>query len=264
MKNFSFILILSTIFCVSITSCQREELGSPKSTKGWTSLIDLFSVENKTTHGIIYLQGTTSSSGDNVYIFGANIFADTPKVVPVDAGSVTIGNKNLNSDGESNTYYYTAFASEDANLSSNFGKSITFGMSGNPGNGIPSFSTSLFVPNEISIYSPSGNSFSKTEDLIIEWNEDPGNTNKVYILLGYNGFASNEKDPSLPEEDFELIYESNDDGSYTIPKSSLNVFPGGGIVRLIVVRGNYRIEEASSKYYECIGYTKAGKELSVY
>lgn len=125
MKNSKFYLNLFSILLISLVGCKKQNTNPHQDSV--TDLKGLFFENSITTHGILWIHAYGGA-----YDLGANIFADTPKTAPVDAGTITIGNKSLTTDASSNySYMYNVSDSDDPTLISIFGNTIPFEMTGN-------------------------------------------------------------------------------------------------------------------------------------
>lgn len=176
------------------------------------------------------------------YSMMANIYDDRPGpnfFNTVDGGTVTISDVSLNSQTlPDNEIIYLASTPVPSTA-----KVSTWAISGNAQTAVPTFSKSMYVPEEISIITPTGLddhqnpvTISKSSGISITWNTDPQNEVGVLVVLEFHNKMF-EPDPSEPDVRFAKVVPDN--GSYTITPQDLVDFPDGEKVSLSVTRGNY-------------------------
>ncbi len=79
---------------------------------------------------------------------------------------------------------------------------------------------------------------SQSQDRSLKWTPDPNNLNgKMYIQVSWYGVYSRFDDPTLPKSIDPLVYETEDDGAFTIPAANLQRFPLNGYVNITMARG---------------------------
>ncbi|MEX0968337.1 MAG: hypothetical protein WD077_13965 [Bacteroidia bacterium] len=250
-------------------SCNKSDIDRNKLLKSGSFFLEsIFDYNQTRTEGIMYVSAFTGSDSDvTVYGLGANLYGDTADwSTPKNGGTLTLGNKQINTDSTQNyAYYYSAYHSNDPSLASNFGNTISFDISGNSTAGIPNISGSIYSPDLIFMTQPTGSLLDISSDFDIDWNSDAANPNNIFIIIEYLGSASQRQDPSLPGSNFYLIYETADDGSHTVNSLDLADFPVDGITQIHIVRGNTAIEEdASGEHkYEFLTYSKYRAEFII-
>lgn len=208
------------------------------------------------THGTMYVTASRARGNGTVsYQSGGQIFKDTDHDSIVDGGLMTVSGLQITSHPVDHFYL-------DRN-SATFGAVTSWGLSGNSGNGIPSFSDSLYVPSLVSISSPTVGSFvSKSANISLAWNSD-ANNDSVVVGFEYLSDASQIRDSTLPGTIIQWATFTEDDGSYSIPSSVLNSLPVGGLVRLVVARGNAKTTGTTSKKFYLYTYTYASEVVEV-
>jgi hypothetical protein len=146
----------------------------------------------------------------------------------------------------------------DTTAKPTFGGVVTWALAGNPGMGIPSFSTTMYAPTPIMISSPAPLSSMPEASVaggqVITWNSDPLN-DSVALSIEYCPGPSHYIDASLPLDNHETIRFFPDNGSYTITAADLAGFPVGGIVKVTVLRAGHGTVSASGKDFCLIACT---------
>lgn len=187
-------------------------------------------------YGHFYI--TAQSSGTStLYNSGGIIYTSTAQTQTTNGGTMTAGSLQITPD--SNDVYF-------AIAQPMFGTTASWGLSGNPVAGIPSFSDSMYVPDEIILVSPSlGSVISKSNALTITWNQDIYN-DTVAIWLRYDNAVSAYADSTLPNSAYSKYWIVSDNGQFSIPSSDLLSIPTGGYASIVIARGNSKLTGSST------------------
>ena len=199
-----------------------------------------------------------SSSSEGLYGTTGGFFDNTDLRSPRhDYGVATIAGKSVSAGSE--MYYSESGSMSDVDAPT-FGANGTWTING--GTGGPSFTKTMYVPSVIELLSPTRtgpaiSDLSRSSDITVSWNSDPGNDN-VLVVLFYDGAISNDIDPTLPASDEVQHWITDDDGSYTISSSDLSSLPVGGRIRIIVARGvGSNVSGGDGKNYNLYAYSTA-------
>lgn len=241
--------ILSAILILAMVSCKKETTPvegkvSPKKAVG------LFSTGTTTYDGYISYVAQCESWRDSsnavkhrVYYFGDADFYDNPVTRSFNVGSISWGGISVLADSTKYgrcTYFFNQANSVDSVNNNQFGGNTTFAISG--GSGFASLNKTLYVPEEIYIVPENYNCASpviKNSLLpkVIQWNSDPNNSNGVEVMIEYNGFRSNLKNPAFSNASFFTDpVNVTDNGSCSITSSMLSGIPYGAIVTIHIGR----------------------------
>lgn len=192
------------------------------------------------TYGAFYIQASTTAGGSTTYLSGGKIFSDSGMTTGVNGGTMTAGGITV---GYSSDYGYISASQPD------FGQTSTWGLSGDPTNGTPSFIDSLYVPALISLSSPlTGGTLSKSSGFGMTWNSDPNN-DSVVVGFKYEATLSNYADTSLSDDTYSWYRLVPDNGSYTVPSEALSSVPVGGYIEVIVARGASKVVGTTRTYH---------------
>lgn len=212
-------------------------------------------VANQATHF-----NQTSIPGEYMHISG---FILNSSGVASDFGTFSINSTDSLTASLSNDQYEYQLLPGTVDLSSLFGNTNSYSLSGNSGSGYPGFSNeSLYFPDALLLTSPTYHiGLIDTTDVgdNITWNADTNNSIGVSIALEYqpgenvaNGIASNYPEPIIKH------YHVQDNGSFQLSSTVLSDFPAGSILVVRLARGNYKRVTAtgSTTYYiGIINYT---------
>jgi len=105
----------------------------------------------------------------------------------------------------------------------------------------------MYVPELIDLTLSNPEEFDKTQNLTFTWNSDANNSD-VYVRLKYSKGLNEMVNPSMTWSNIVMNYTTNDDGSFTINSSDLSGLPVGGLVDVIIARGNYTFAGSTQKH----------------
>lgn len=246
MMRFYSLLALALGFV--IVGCGEETTGPIKG--GPFGAFGLWSTSTNPTYGQFYITAQTfGHNGTPHYISGGQIFTATSHPLPaVDGGTMTAGDLGITWDS-GHGYYAVGQPT--------FGAVSDWGLSGNSTYGIPSFSDEMYVPSVIKLTAPVGpnTTLSKANDISVQWNVDPNNSQGVLVGVRYDGATSMFVDSTMPYFVYEWHDFTADDGSYTIPAAALDTIPVGGYVAVTVARGASKEVGTTNKRFHIYGYS---------
>ena len=210
-----------------------------------------WSKTNPATNGALYITARTTVGNSDVTYQGAGaIFASATQTPPaLDGGQMALSGSIADFDARAG--YVTM-------RSAVFGGTGVWGLAGNSANSVQAFTDSMYMPAVVHMSVPAAASIlSKTNDLTVQWNADPGN-DSVVVGFRYDGPASNFADSTKSVSyEYSRGFIAPDNGSYTIPSSALSGLPTGGYMELYVARGNAKIGGSQSAKYSLYGYALA-------
>lgn len=249
-SRFLHAAIFSAVFSLVLIGCAESTNPDNGNPSAGTMVDSPFPWEKTSGNpqGIIYATAQTAGTSDPLYISGAQIFTSSSMTPPVvDAGTATASGLAMSfASGE-------GYVSVDAPV---FGSTTSWGLSGNAGTGILSFSESMYMPAIVHLTSPvaATTAISKSAGVTVQWNADPGNSD---VILGFKYDVSTSQfvDPNLPQFEYSWYIVAPDNGSYTIPASAFSTLPVGGYVDLVVTRGNGKMSGPSSQDVYIYGYS---------
>lgn len=174
-------------------------------------------------------------------------------------GALGIGNLQIPFDENYIAYNFNAKLVTDPVNALQFGRKLTFGLSG--GGSYPTASTVLYVPKVIYILSTSdtgcvcNKQHSKKDDLKITWNTDPNNS-QIEYSVNYDGISSHSSDTTLTNRSYyntpKLI---SDNGSYTIAASEFSEFKKGSVVIIRIRRAGEGLLTSGKHLVTVVGET---------
>lgn len=193
------------------------------------------------TYGHFYITSQRAGNNTPSYHSGGLIYASTNNTQSVNGGTMTAGGTNINFDSD-HLYYSIAQPT--------FGAVSTWGLTGNPTLSIPSFTDAMYVPQEISMNSPTiPSNLSKSSPLNVLWNSDPNN-DSIVILFNYDVPTSQFVDSTKPNVEYGKFYIVPDNGTFTIPTNDLSPIPTNGYIMLLIGRGKGKLTGTSThKFY---------------
>ncbi len=160
----------------------------------------------------------------------------------LDAGNLTIDGDVM---AKTSDYIYRNNTLTDG--ADYFGDSTTFSISGNQANNIESTTVSFYVPEKITLSSPSSLTLTQSGNNVFTWAPDNSYSGKVYIKVTYKATMSRDRDSTLPSEYVVFEDEVDDNiGSYTLGSTVLSTMPVGGIIDVTLGRGNYALVNTGS------------------
>ncbi len=210
--------------------------------------------------------GTTHTPS---YAFGGAVYATASEQIKIDGGTMTVADVTLNATSHpqngivygSPSFYFLATGV----TAPTFGSLSGWSLAGHTANGVPAFSDSMRLPIIIRLFSPhnQGSLLSLSQGFTIEWNSDPANTDGVLVLVRYLAIPSNRENPSLPDDDISFQAVVADNGTYIVSPSALSGMPAGGIIDVLIARGNSAIVGSAGRYYNIYGYTFSNGEFDL-
>ena len=245
------VLFVSTLLCIG---CSTDPFNPDPGGEGfslWGTLPwDKITVA---THGQLYVTSRRSGLRDPGYLSGAGLFSSTEHTSPgIDGGNALLADLTVSFDPSENGYLSVSQPT--------FGAVSSWGLAGNSANGIPSFSGTMYLPEEIQFSSPVPTpqaTLSKGDDITVTWNPDPMYDGDVVVGFRYDKSLSRFVDPSLPDAEINWFETTEDDGNYVISSGELSALPVGGIMLLVIARGNADVMGTSSHKFYVYGYTVA-------
>ncbi len=198
--------------------------------------------------GYGYFFATAQSHGPNParYHVGGNIYTTPFHTATVNGGTMTAGDVTVNF--ESDSQYFSISRPT-------FGAVSTWGLAGNPANGVPAFTDQMYVPAEISLISPApGSVISKASPVTVQWNPDPQN-DTVVIFFEYDMTTSQFVDSTSPSIQYGRYYIVPDNGSHTISITALAPFPDNSYMNMYVARGNGKTTGTPTREFFIYGST---------
>lgn len=174
--------------------------------------------------------------------------ADVGNVIAADYElSETIGNYYFcYGDGPDNRITGTTFPT--------FGDIAEFKIDGDTTNGLYYFSRDVYIPDILYITDTLDYNIDNDNDLVINWNQDNQNTNKVFIYIEYKRY-NHTNDSTMTDDEIDYAIMVPDNGSYTIDSDIIDDFPVNGEIAIYVGRGNQDIFVNNSKDYRILAYT---------
>lgn len=238
-------LLVGFISCKKETNPTGEIVNSKKA-------IGLFNTGTSNYDGYISYIAQCESWRDSsnaikhrVYYFGDANFYDNPVTRSFNVGNINWGGISISADSIKYgrcTYFFSQANAVDSINNNQFGGTTTFSIAG--GSGFAALQTTAYVPEEIYLV-PENNSTStpviKNSSLpkTIQWNADSNNQNGVKVMVEYNGFRSNIKNPSFSNASFfNDPVNFPDNGSCSITSGMMRGIPYGAIVTIHIGRAN--------------------------
>ncbi|MBP9187216.1 MAG: hypothetical protein KBE91_11100 [Bacteroidia bacterium] len=191
---------------------------------------------------------TNNTVHKSVNYYGTANFYDYPLTQGLNVGNVNIGSIVLPADSiryGRMTYAYTIANVNDSANTTQFGNNTSFQVAG--GSGYANINVNMYLPKLIYLV-PEANNFATPVILksflpkSIFWYNDGRNQEGVVMMVEYNGFRSNFKDPALSGTSFfNNPVRVNDTGSSDITEAMLVGIPSGAIITLHVGRASEKI-----------------------
>lgn len=190
------------------------------------------------------------------YYQGDGIFYDNPLTRSWEVGTLIWGSITVQPDSTFNKVKYRLpFSKDNAEPAHplQFGTYTNFTITG--GSGYAKSKLSLYLPEEIYLV-PDSDTCSCTPILKVSelpkriyWNQDINNVNSVEIIIEYNGFRSNNKNPSFsPASFFNTPFRVPDIGQLDLKANMFNGIPIGAIITVHLSRINEtNITDANGK-----------------
>lgn len=156
------------------------------------------------------------------------------------------------------------FAKEDS-FTQVFGSKMKFGISKNAiKGGQPKYEkeVEMYIPELVEIQNPKITNPEELmpscyfEDFVLEWNADPNNKEGLVVMAEYFGDNVNPaKDTQEHILNTDIIAEDN--GRTVLDKDLFEGIPNHAIVHLILLRGNFAIEELDGETYQLFAESHA-------
>ncbi len=256
MKNnfntrFGYIALL--IFSVVIGGCNSDP-SEPSNQLGVSPQTPWFlSMPIQANYGHFYV--TSQSSGvSTLYNSGGLIYSSTAQTQTTNGGVMTASSLQIAPD--SNDVYF-------ATAQPVFGSVAVWGLSGNISSGIPSFSDTMYVPDEIVMTFPTANTtISKSAGVTVTWNQDTNN-DTVAVWLQYDYAVSRFADSTISSAPYSKYWLTTDNGQFQISTSQLSSIPTGGYASIIIARGNSKLIGPSTHKFVVYGATTASGVFKV-
>lgn len=135
-----------------------------------------------------------------------------------------------------------------------FGDIAEFKIDGDTTNGLYYFSRDVYIPDILYITDTLDYNIDNDNDLVINWNQDNQNTNKVFIYIEYKRY-NHTNDSTMTDDEIDYAIMVPDNGSYTIDSDIIDDFPVNGEIAIYVGRGNQDIFVNNSKDFRILAYT---------
>ena len=243
--------LLSLSIGICAIGC-NDESGPTQPVPAYLSLPFPWGKSPVPTHGQIYATARTNVGNFEVqYYSGGKIYSSTDHTQPaVDGGAMLVSGIGITHAPEIG--YMSAGESV-------FGGVGMWGLAGNGQHGVPAFTDSMYLPSILHMAAPGYlSTISRAGGVAVQWNPD-ANKDSVVVGFMYDISASRFVDSTLPADlQYSWYRTAPDNGAYSIPASALNGLPVGGIIQLIVARGNAKLGGTSAKKFHMYGYTVAG------
>ena len=249
-RSLPFFVVVSFLFLTGIHTGCSNEVGPGSDLGFWpfSGIEGLYKTGNA-THGQIYVFAETSSSGVTGYRCGSELYTSTSVDTSVLGGDIVAGGVSISEPVAPDPYL--SFKKPD------FGSYATFSIDGNPGNNVPAFTDSLYLPSVIKISSPGSKALlPKGQSVTVNWNSD---SNSDTVFLGI------EFDPEFNEIVLDTVLTGvqpyrwwttlEDNGSATIPASVMNSVDSGTVVKIVIGRGKSKFSGASTFPVDIYGYS---------
>lgn len=257
--------LLFLLISIGFFSCKEKSIESEENKKEGFSIFPIFNnLDYSDTRGTVIFSATrlhqNEFSGFD-YQARAQIFNNENRDSMINAGSVLVGNFNLVFDNNYQSYNEGATPNFD-DTKDYFGTNVDVKILGTQQ--VDSATINFYSPEKIEMTLSNLAELSKSSSLNITWNTDNSNPNDVYVAVVYDGVHSNYIDSTFSDKNETIYLEStNDDGSYTIPSSVFSNLSVGSFVKVVIGRGNYKIDGNSNDKYMCISYTFDRQPLKV-
>jgi hypothetical protein len=265
MKNVINFVIVSLFFLtlVSIFSCNKQKV-VPIVENKFSLKENLLRTENTPEKYWGYLQLLSVNIAPNInakpqYGYGGAVFSPNSMSHRLYGGNAHIGNLNLvcnpnNSNSYGTVSLSTANSQEAQPL---FGQQLSYGITGDEENNIPSFSTSFYVPKELHAKMYVNDAlmgcinFKQGSTVKIVWEADEQNENGVGVYLRYIG------DHGVTTDDWTKYELTEDDGEFTVPSNWFTNIGVGKYFEIGIGRGNGKIVKVEGRSFAFYGLTSA-------
>lgn len=253
MKKIFFIIL-----CIcSIVACSKVKTKDfPKSNEMLSQFHQLL-VEDSVplyNHFLIHSDQRVDAMDSSFRISALAGFSDSPTFNNASVNSVVVNTRSLTKEADSafNFLYGGATLSEGVSLA---GTNVKVKIIGN--NPADSLTKFIYVPKHIkkTVKGFPLGELSTLDDLTLTWQPDSlSQFQNVAIKISYYSGLSLSSDPTLPEGVNPVSLLVPDNGSYTIPKATLQAFPDRGYVgislgRATEVEGNLPITQRRVFYW---------------
>jgi len=196
------------------------------------------------TYGDFHATAQTRGSSGTHYNSGGLLYTSTNHTQEADGGVMTASDMQIPIDGNGQ---YLSIGQPT------FGAVTSWGLSG--GSGIPAFTDSMYIPEEIVLTAPVASTISRTTGVTVGWNADAANDS---VVVGFRyDVITIVADSTLPYTDYSWYRIVPDNGQYTIPASAFSAIPVGGYVEVVVARGNAKLIGPSTHKFHVYGATAA-------
>ncbi len=250
MKNtLILVLILSALGCSKenssqaffddLLSSQRDQLPSE---------IQILELLQLPTDGYAAISSWATLStqpfrGPEVLIRG---FGYNKAATKSDFGALAFGSIVTNPISSTNFDYLTIGASGAKDL---YGTTTTVSLAGKAG--LPGFNTNFYIPQMMTITSPSfSNNSNISQGTTINWQADiNNNVFGVGISISYDPESAENKPLNLSGNVVKNLIRTEDTGSYTISASDLAGIPANARLTLSIGRGNYQRVSMPNDYH---------------
>jgi hypothetical protein len=232
------LVILITVLSIGCSDTLTQDSKNPVGKGKFNPF--LLSVDSDSLDGIFYLDVSTLRSGVPQYYIQGYVFKG--RIRPqrdtlISGGILTVADRVIDSFYTGGHLYQWMPGIGSDNTLPTFNATATWSLSGNPGAGVDSFTTTLTSPKIVNITAPTPYEIPKDSGIQVQWNSDSYNAAGVMIVVMYKASTSRrESDSTLTSADISYTHLTNDDGSYTISSSDLSSFPKGGIIDIYVLR----------------------------
>jgi PBP1b-binding outer membrane lipoprotein LpoB len=247
MKNMKKI-ILSLSLVLLFVSCAKEDnaIDQSASSQKVTSFEDYLKFVNADTKGQVLIQSISGlESGNNIYNMSTTIEGNNEAPLIISLDNRKFGNNVISKTSKNSN----AIAS-NTDLSSFFGKKISFELQNKSINAKTTSATSKSLNNPSAVYIPQLLK-SKVSGLVngkvvagttITWNADSQNINGVILTMEYKVLTQIEASivAKFPK-DITGGCTKEDTGLYTITASDLSGFPDDSIISFFIGRTGYTI-----------------------
>lgn len=244
-------IFLITTLIVGLVSCKKnaEELKpTEQSNYDVAYLISNIDASNRTGDFIFDIR---RNHGQTAFAQSTAWFRHSPLNSGPDlldnVGDVSISSGNgafdllIDSD---NAYKVTS--SNNSSLANSNGVDLNINIEG--GGSYQPFSQTIYMPTLVDFQGGTGNiNTHNGSDLNVQWNTDPNYNNGTVVVLKYEVVASNERDATMPDENYQWHVIIDDAaGSATIPSSAFNSYPAGAFFTITLARGNAELVNDTS------------------
>src|SRR5579875_3516513 len=265
MNNNRLFIVLSA--CLILLSCQKIKKGEQSSEqKALQQMVGRMAsnMSQDTLENYVFLLFNKMllplQNFDSVHRSAATVAAtfNDASENPCSVGNLYINNNSF-SPSSDNHYYYNSIEdmtsgssrTMNADLRTLYGQDVNVKIDGN--NLYSAFSTTVHVPLSLDLSAslPYGGSYIQGSDLTLTWTADPNNNmGNVLIRVYYYSAESKRENSSNPDSIQTLQYIVPDNGSYTIPATTLNAFPLSSYMGFSIARANqYKVTSTNSGKY---------------